>query len=115
MLVMLQTNHLGLPVGESNHLARFSDAQVRHARALHAGGATVRAIAAAIGCHPSTAHRWVTDRMRRPAVSVRVVRVKSLESLHSNRRRHGEEGGQLATYTVTDTDEGPTPDIKDLL
>lgn len=103
MVITKPTNHIGLPVNEAHHLARFSDDQVHRARALRAGGATLRAVAAAIGCHPSTAHRWATNSMRRPAVAVRVVRVKSPESLHSNRQRQGEEGALPPRHTVTDT------------
>lgn len=77
MLITRPTNHLGLPVNEAHLLHRFTDAQVARAHELRASGATLRAIAGDIGCHHTTALRWVTQRMRRPATAVRVVRVKT--------------------------------------
>lgn len=77
MLITRPTNIQGQPVGEANHFHRFTDAEVSRARELRAAGATSRAIAAVIGCHHSTAFRWVTQRTRKPATAVRVVRAKT--------------------------------------
>lgn len=107
MLTTRSTNHLGQPVNEAHHLHLFTDAQVAHARKLRAAGASARAIAAVIGCHHTTALRWVTQRMRKPAVSVRVVRAK----LNTPPSGKGVEAklGEASDGSIEKTTPAPTP------
>lgn len=104
MIEVRSTNAAGIPVGASNNLHRYSDEQVARARALRAKGESITGIAHHLaGPHRSTVSRWLSGEIRRPAVSIRVVRVKPL--LQSNRERQGRRGASTAAHTVAFTDD----------
>lgn len=76
MLTLRHTNARGNPVGESNRLCIHPDSLVATARVLRGAGASYQQIADALGVPRSTAWRWC-NTTRKPATSVRVVRIKT--------------------------------------
>jgi transposase len=101
MIEVRSTNAAGLPVGHSNTATRYADDQVAAAKALRAKGESITAIAHHLaGPHRSTVSRWLSGQMRRPAVSVRVVRTKPRESLAPNHQQQREEGAAAQRHTV---------------
>lgn len=101
-LLIRTTNARGLPTGESNRLCLHPDAVVATARSLHADGASYQQIADVLGVPRTTVWRWCTGKTRKPATSVRVVRVKP--PLQSNRERQGRQVDSQASHTVAFTD-----------
>lgn len=72
-LVAVACNARGMPVGESHHAARHSDAVVAQARELRAQGWTYNAIGESLGVPMRTVQAWCDKHKRRAAAPARVV------------------------------------------
>src|SRR5438552_1520489 len=70
-----QSNARGVPMGSSHWNVRHPDEVVAQARALHASGATYRAIADQLGVAFDTVASWVTGRRRAPPARIVVQRI----------------------------------------
>lgn len=86
VVVMVECNARGLPVGDSHHFTRWQRSVVDAALAMRAAGGTYRAMCGELGVPLATLHSWISGRHRKTPAKV-VVRVKQRNSFGVNHQR----------------------------
>lgn len=100
MIKLVRTNIHGVPVGEDNPTARYSDATVARARDLRAEGWTLSAIAEELGVKTKTVvHDWVIFRRRKPPARIVARRVKPSEKVHATDSESSVNSIATSTYS----------------
>lgn len=97
---LVNTNLRGVPVGDSSPNTRWPDSLVAQARAMHAEGWAIRAIAKHLdGPHHATVWRWIAGTDRKPPARVIARRVKTSTKPVASDSKSGVDPMATTTYS----------------